>query len=140
VMDRLSPMRNGSSRLMIPRRAGAANAIWCGWVTSGHLTETCDQDPTCPHVITHVETTPATIQDSEVLAPIQEHLRAKDLAPGEHYVDQGYPSGPQLVRQARLGTHIMGLVGQDTSWQQREQTGYALEAFRLDWPRQVAIC
>jgi len=105
-----------------------------------HLTETGDQDPSCPHLITHVETTPATVQDTEGLAPIQEQLRAKDLAPAEQYVDQGYPSGPELVRQARLGTHIIGLVGQDTSWQQREQTGYALEDFTIDWPGQVATC
>jgi Transposase DDE domain len=82
-----------------------------------HLTETCDQDPGCPHLITQVETTVATLQDTEVLALIHEHLRAHDLAPAEHYVDQGYPSGPELVRQAKLGTQIIGPVGQQTSWQ-----------------------
>ena len=105
-----------------------------------HLRETCDQDPACPHLITHVETTVATLQDSEVLAPIGEQLRTKDLAPAEHYVDQGYPSGPELVKQAHLGTQIIGPVGQDTSWQQREQTGYAVGDFTLDWPEQVATC
>src|SRR5260221_3300578 len=68
-----------------------------------------------------------------MLAPIQEHLRAKELAPAEHYVDQAYPSGPELVRQARLGTQIIGPVGQDTSWQACEQTGYAVDNFVLDW-------
>src|SRR5260370_41834879 len=75
-----------------------------------------------------------------MLAPIQEHLRAKGLAPAEHYVDQAYPSGPELVRQARLGTQIIGPVGQDTSWQAREQTGYAVDNFALDWQAQVATC
>src|SRR5947209_6340126 len=137
------PAVSNEQRIVSPydpeaRSSRKRELVWLGY--KGHMTETCDQDPTCPHLITHVETTPATVQDTEVLAPIQEHLRAKDLAPAEHYVDQGYPSGPQLVRQGRLGTQIMGLVGQDTRWQQREQTGYALEDFTLDWPGQVAIC
>jgi len=118
------------------RSSRKRDLVWLGY--KEHVTETCDQDPNCPHLITHVETTPATVQDSEVLAAIQEHVRAKQLAPREHYVDQGYPSGPQLVKQARLGTRIMGLIGQDTSWQQRGQTG--LEDFRIDWPGQVATC
>jgi len=82
----------------------------------------------------------ATLQDTELLAPIQEQLRAKDLAPAEHYVDQGYPSGTELVQQAQLGTQIIGPVGQDPSWQQREHTGYAVGDFTLDWPAQVATC
>src|SRR5258707_4837442 len=113
-------------------------SVWLGYKV--HLTETCDQDPGCPHLISQVETTPATWQDSELLAPIQEHLRAKGLAPAEHYVDQAYPSGPELVRQARLGTQIIGPVGQDPSWQAREQTGYAVDDFALDWQAQVATC
>ena len=114
------------------------DTVWLGYKV--HLTETCDQDPSCPHLITHVETTAATLQDTEVLAPIQEQLRAKDLAPASHYVDQGYPSGPELVRQARLGTQIIGPVGQDTRGPQREQSGYALSDFSLDWQGQVATC
>lgn len=120
------------------RSSRKRNTIWLGYKI--HLTETCDQDPACPHLVTHVETTLATLQDTEMLAPIGEQLRAKDLAPAEHYVDQGYPSGPELVRQASLGTQIIGPVGQDTSWQEREQTGYALNDFAIDWPKQVATC
>lgn len=120
------------------RSSRKRDTVWLGYKV--HLTETCDQDPHCPHLITHVETTPATLADSEVLAPIQEHLRAKHLSPAEHYVDQGYPSGSQLVRQASLGTQIIGPVGQDPSWQEREQSGYAVSDFVLDWQAQVATC
>jgi transposase len=137
------PAVSNAERVVSPydpeaRSSRKRDTVWLGYKV--HLTETCDQDPACPHLITHVETTVATLQDSEVLAPIQEQLRAKDLAPAEHYVDQGYPSGPELVKQAQLGTQIMGPVGQDTSWQQREQTGYAVGDFTLDWPEQVATC
>jgi transposase len=137
------PALSNEDRIVSPydpeaRASRKRDMVWLGYKV--HLTETCDQDPGCPHLITQVETTPATWQDSEMLAPIQEHLRAKELAPAEHYVDQAYPSGPELVRQARLGTQIIGPVGQDPSWQQREQTGYAVGDFALDWHAQVATC
>lgn len=120
------------------RSSRKRDRVWLGYKV--HLTETCDQHPDCPHLITHVETTVATLQESEMLAPIGERLRAKDLAPAEHYVDQAYPSGAELVKQAQLGTQIIGPVGQDPSWQQRQQTGYAISDFALDWHAQVATC
>jgi transposase len=137
------PAVSNEQRIVSPydpeaRSSRKRHTIWLGYKV--HLTETCDQDPACPHLITQVETTAATLPDTQVLAPIGEQLRARDLAPAQHYVDQGYPSGPELVRQARLGTQLIGPVGQDTSWQQREQSGYALDDFALDWPGQVATC
>jgi transposase len=137
------PAVNNEDRIVSPydpeaRSSRKRDTIWLGYKV--HLTETCDQDPSCPHLITQVHTTVATVQDTEVLAPIAEHLRAKALAPAEHYVDQGYTSGPELVRQAQLGTQIIGPVGQPTSWQERAQAGYAVTDFVLDWQRQVATC
>jgi len=137
------PLVSNEQRIVSPydpeaRASRKRDTVWLGYKV--HLTETCDQDPERPHLITHVETTAATLQDCEVLAPIQEHLRQKALAPSLHYVDQGYPSGLHLVDQARLGTQIIGPVGQDTSWQEREQTGYAKDDFVLDWHAQVATC
>ncbi len=120
------------------RSSRKRDRVWLGYKV--HLTETCDQDPACPHLITHVATTVATLQDSEMLAPIGEQLRAKDLAPAEHDVDQAYPSGPELVQQAQWGTQLIGPVGQDTSWQQRQQAGYALSDFTIQWHARVAIC
>jgi hypothetical protein len=137
------PAVSNEERIVSPydpeaRSSRKRDMVWLGYKV--HLTETCDQDPASPHLITHVETTVATQQDTEMLAPIQEQLRAKELAPAEHYVDQGYPSGSELVKQAQLGTQIIGPVGQDPSWQQREQTGYAVGDFTLDWPGRVATC
>src|SRR5437016_8682930 len=137
------PAVSNEQRIVSPydpeaRSSRKRDRVWLGYKV--HLTETCDQDPSGPHVITHVETTVATVQDADVLAPIHDHLRAKDLEPAEHYVDQGYPSGPELVRQARLGTQLIGPVGQDPSWQQREHSGYAVQDFVLDWQAKVATC
>ena len=143
VRWRDGPAVSNEQRIVSPydqeaRSSRKRDSVWVGYKV--HVTETCDQDPSRPHLITHVETTVATLQDADLLAPIQEHLRAKDLQPAEHYVDQAYPSGPELLRQARLGTQIIGPVGQQTSWQAREQTGYAVSDFVLDWPAQVAVC
>jgi transposase len=120
------------------RSSRKGDTIWLG--SKVHLTETCDQDERVPHLITHGETTPATIPDSEVLARVQQDLRSKEIAPSEHFVDQGYTSGSQLVEQARHGTQIVGPVAEDTSWQQRQQTGSAVDDFQFDWQEQVATC
>ncbi len=120
------------------RASRKRDTVWQGYKV--HLTETCDQDEHVPHLITHVETTPATLQDSEVMQEISDDLRAKDLAPAEHLVDQGYTSADHLVKQAEQGTQIIGLVQEETSWQKREQTGYAVGDFHLDWDKRVATC
>ena len=143
VRWRDGPAVSNEERVVSPydpeaRSSRKRETVWLGYKV--HLTETCDQDPSCPHLITHVQTTVATLQDTDVLAPIDDDLRARDLAPAEHYVDQAYPSGPELVRQAHLGTQIIGPVGQDSSWQQREHSGYAHSDFALDWQAQVATC
>jgi transposase len=143
VRWRDGPAVSNEQRIVSPYDAQARSSrkretTWLGYKV--HLTETCDQDPNRPHLIIHVQTTSATLQDSEVLAPIQQDLRDNDLSPAEHYVDQAYPSGAELVRQAELGTQIIGPVGQDTSWQEREGSGYALGDFELDWQQQQARC
>lgn len=120
------------------RSSRKRDTVWQGFKV--HLTETCDQDEHIPHLITHVETTPATLQDSEVMQKISEDLRTQDLAPAEHLVDQGYTSADQLVEQAGLGTEIVGLMQEETSWQHREQTGYEMLSFHLNWDKRVATC
>ncbi len=137
------PAVSNQQRIVSPydheaRSSRKRDLVWLGY--KFHVTETCDQDPLCPHLIIEVETTPATLADTDVLAPLAEHLRAKGLSPAQHYVDQGYPSGSELVRQAHLGTQIIAPVGPDPSWQQREHSGYAIENFVLDWHEQVATC
>ena len=57
--------------------------LWAGYKV--HLTETCDEK--LPHLITHVETTPATTYDGAVTETIHTALEAKALLPEEHIVD-----------------------------------------------------
>jgi len=66
---------------------------WTGYTV--HLTETCDSDK--PHLITHVETTPATTGDVEMTGVIHQALADKDLLPGEHLVDTAYVDAQHLL-------------------------------------------
>jgi transposase len=110
---------------------------WVGY--KAHMTETCD-DAT-PHVITHVETTPATTPDDKMLEPIHTALDTKALLPRTHLVDCGYTDSEILVESARdYGVTIVGPVAADPRWQAREATGYANGAFTINWESHTATC
>ena len=104
-----------------------------------HATETCDDDT--PHVITPVETTPATTPDDHMLEPIHAALAEQALLPRDHLVDCGYTDSETLVKSAQdYGVHIVGPVAADPSWQAREGTGFDTSQFLVDWDQQVVTC
>jgi transposase len=110
---------------------------WTGYRV--HLTETCNADQ--PHLITQVETTPATTPDVNALADIQADLAAVDLLPEEQVVDQGYIAGHLIAQsQQRYDLNLIGPVAPDTTWQAQLPNGLTAEQFQLDWQRQQAIC
>jgi transposase len=110
---------------------------WVGYKV--HLTETCDDD--FPHLITHVETTPAPQADDEAIAPIHEALAAHDLLPKQHVVDTGYVDAQELVTsQQRYGVDLFGPTREDYHWQARECTGFEASQFAVDWLQECAIC
>ena len=87
---------------------------WVGYKV--HLTELCEPDS--PHLITHVETTGATVADGALTQPIHQALQALDLAPKAHVVDTAYLDAALLV-ESQTKTHIelLGPVLPDSSWQ-----------------------
>jgi transposase len=104
-----------------------------------HATETCD--PETLHVITHVDTTPAHVTDSNRTAAIHQALAAKDLLPAVHLMDAGYVDADLLVSsQEQYGITLHGPVRSDTSWQAKDPEAYGLDAFSIDWERQQATC
>ncbi len=56
---------------------------WTGYMV--HVSETCE--PTTPHLLTHVHTTPAPVHEAQCTTPIQQALVDKDVPPREHLVD-----------------------------------------------------
>ena len=110
---------------------------WIGYKV--HFTETCDEAG--PHLITHVATDIGPIPDREALPTIHEALDQKELLPEQHLVDAGYVDAELLVAsQTDYSVDLVGPTGKDHRWQTREQTGYALRDFSLDWEHEQARC
>ncbi len=113
--------------------------IWLGYKV--HLTETCESDPQTPHLITHVETTPACITDVEMTMVIQQELAQHGLLPQQHVVDSGYVDGDLLSQsQQNLGTTLLGPALADNSWQAKAGKGFDAAHFEIDWQAGCATC
>jgi transposase len=110
------------------------------WIGSKmQVTETCDEDT--PHVITQVETTPATTPADKMLDTIHAALAEHALLPQEHLVDCGSTDSEILVGSERdYGVTIVGPVAADPSGQAREGTGFDHSAFTIDWESHTATC
>jgi transposase len=94
-----------------------------------------------PHLIVNVETTDATVPDSQMTAPVHARLTGRGLRPAEHYVDSGYPSAELLVSSlASFGITLVTPMLADTSPQARAGTGYDRAAFAIDFGTQQATC
>lgn len=112
------------------------DTTWKGYKV--HVTETCDAES--PHLIVHVETTPAPVPDVAVLEQIHTALAAKDLLPSEHLVDAGYPDANTLVSSAAQGIDLVAPVRADTTWQKHMAQGFDVSCFVIDWPAEVVTC
>jgi transposase len=110
---------------------------WSGYAV--HLTETCAPDT--PHLITNVETTPATSADVEVTDTIHQSLAAKDLLPEEHLVDTAYVSVDRLLTSQRdHNVDLIGPVSGGGSWQAKAGKGFDVTCFAVDWDTQTVTC
>jgi transposase len=110
---------------------------WIGYKV--HLTETCD--PGDLHLITHVETTSAVIQDVTCTANVHDALARKNLLPGTHIVDKGYTDAELLAKSLTMyGIRLVGPVRQNSSWQARAGQGFDMSQFQVDWATQTVTC
>jgi transposase len=110
---------------------------WVGYKV--HLTETCDDET--PHLITHVETTPAPVADGAVTPVIHHALREKALLPTTHIVDTGYLDAELLVTSRQdYDVDLLGPARPDVRWQARAGQGFDAQSFVIDWEQQRALC
>lgn len=110
---------------------------WTGYKV--HLTETCDDER--PHLITHVETTPATTPDWHAPPILHAALAQKGLLPAEHLLDAGYVDTDTLVRsRTDYQVELIGPVPPDNSWQARAGQGFDIACFTVDWEAQQVTC
>lgn len=119
------------------RYSNKRGLTWHGYKV--HLTETCDEET--PHLITQVETTPVDLLDNQAVPRLHAKLAQKELLPDQHIIDSGYMDGELLVASQReYGVELLGPVRPDNSWQAREESGFEVAQFTIDWPNQRAIC
>jgi transposase len=110
---------------------------WVGYMV--HVSETCGSEEV--HVITHTQTTAATVHEAMCTEPIQQALIAKGLPPGEHLVDAAYMAADLIVRSREA--HAIALLGPprpDMSWQSQVDGAYRLDHVAIDWDRQQVRC
>jgi transposase len=110
---------------------------WTGYMV--HVSETCE--PTAPHLLTHVHTTPASVHEAQCTTPIQQALLDKELPPREHFVDAAYISADLLVH-SRDEQHIIlrGPTRPSQGWQMQVAGAYTFEQFTVDWEQQQVRC
>jgi hypothetical protein len=110
---------------------------WTGYMV--HVSETCE--PTTPHLLTHVHTTPATVHEAQCTTPIQQALVDKDVPPHEHLVDAAYVSSALLVHSRdEQGIILRGPTRPSQGWQTQVEGAYTLEQFEVDWDQQQVRC
>jgi len=111
--------------------------LWTGYKM--HVTETCDEDS--PHLITHVETTAATTPDAQAVTPIHQALESRRLLPKDHLLDAGYVDSRRLVESEQgYGVNLIGPVPADGGWQAREDNGFGVSCFTVDWEAKTVTC
>ncbi len=110
---------------------------WTGYQV--HLSETCDADAV--HLITHVETTQATVHESQRTETIHRALVDKELPPQQHLVDAAYIDAEVLISsQEQFGIDLVGPGRADVSWQARVEGAYDRYRFEIDWDRKRVRC
>src|SRR5205823_5066088 len=110
---------------------------WTGYMV--HVSETCD--PTAPHLLTHVHTTPATVHEAQCTIPIQQALIEKEVPPQEHLVDAAYISSELLVdsRDAQ-GIALRGPTRPSQGWQTQVEGAYTIDQFEIDFDKKQVRC
>src|SRR6266568_7136360 len=103
---------------------------WTGSMV--HVSETCE--PTAPHLLTHVHTTPASVHEAQCTEPIQQALVDKDVPPQDHLVDAAYIAAELLVHSRDdQGIALRGPTRPSQGWQTQVEGAYTLEQFEVDW-------
>ena len=110
---------------------------WIGYKV--HFSETCDEG--FPRLITQVTTTIGPIPDRHALPDIHATLEQREWLPAQHLVDAGYTDAEALVAgQTTYQVDLVGPTAKDYRGPAREQNGYALSDFSIDWEHEQAQC
>jgi transposase len=113
------------------------DTAWTGYMV--HVSETCE--PTEPHLLTHVHTTPASVHEAQCTEPIQQALVDKGVPPQDHLVDAAYISSEILVHSRDdQGIVLRGPTRPSQGWQTQVEGAYTIDQFTVDWDQQQVRC
>ena len=113
------------------------DTAWTGSMV--HVSETCE--PTAPHLLTHVHTTPATVHEAQCTIPIQQALIEKELPPRDHFVDAAYISSELLVASRDdQGIALRGPTRPSQGWQTQVEGAYTVDQFHIDFDKKQVRC
>ena len=131
----------GADRILSPydpeARWGVKRATaWPGYKVG--YTETCDGD--LPHLVTDVQTAPATTVDVVAGEATRTGLAERGRSPQRQYADTAYVTPETIRAAAASGTMLIGPVLLDSSWQAKAGKGFDRSRFVVDWDTRSAIC
>jgi transposase len=109
------------------------------WV-GGKVQVTETEDEGYPHIITDIVGTSSNHTDYEELPAIQKRLAEQRCKPGEHYVDAGYMSGPNLAHSKNLGIDLIGPLPGVVTPQELLPDGITQAHFQVDLENKVITC
>ena len=113
------------------------DTAWTGYMV--HVSETCE--PTAPHLLTHVHTTPATVHEAQCTVPIQQALLEKEMPPRDHFVDAAYISSELLVASRDdQGIALRGPTRPSQGWQTQVEGAYTVDQFHIDFDKKQVRC
>lgn len=92
-------------------------------------------------VIVHADTTAANVHEAMRTGPIHVALAAKGIAPALHLVDSAYVGAAHLVTAREVfAIDLVGPPRKNLSWQQRQDSSFRTDDFRISWEPSRAIC
>src|SRR5712664_1867278 len=113
------------------------DTTWTGYMV--HVSETCE--PTAPHLLTHVHTTPATVHEAQCTEPIQQALIEQEIPPRDHCVDAAYISSELLVASRDdQGIALRGPTRPSQGWQTQIEGAYTIDQFIIDFDKKQVRC
>jgi transposase len=113
------------------------DTAWTGSMV--HVSETCE--PTAPHLLTHVHTTPATVHEAQCTIPIQQALIEKEIPPRDPFVDAASISSELLVASRDdQGIALRGPTRPSQGWQTQIEGAYTVEQFHRDFDKKQVRC
>ncbi|WP_235787260.1 IS1182 family transposase [Streptomyces mutabilis] len=123
------------------RYAKKRGSAWVGYKI--HVSESCDdpEQSQRPHLITHVVTTDATVNDAMVVDEVHDRLTSRGLLPAEHLLDAGYTSAELLLTApVSRGVTVTGPVRSNNTRQAVRGGGFGKTAFAINWQAKQAVC